>query len=270
MPELPEVETTRRGLLPVVTGRRIERLWVRDYRLRWPIDPGLPARLAGLTIRTIDRRAKYLILHLSQGSLLIHLGMSGSLRVVTTATAPAPWDLYDLILADGAILRLRDPRRFGALLWTLTPARHPLLAAIGPEPLADAFDGQYLYTRSRGRRVAIRDFLLNSHVVAGIGNIYAHEALFAAGIHPTRAAGGISRGRYERLAQALIAVLQQAIAVGGTTLRDFAASDGRPGYFQQQLCVYGRGGQPCPQCQRPIRRQAISGRGSYFCPHCQR
>ncbi|MHB1566368.1 MAG: bifunctional DNA-formamidopyrimidine glycosylase/DNA-(apurinic or apyrimidinic site) lyase [Acidiferrobacter sp.] len=270
MPELPEVETTRRGLLPVVTGRRIERLWVRDYRLRWPIDPGLPARLAGLTILTIDRRAKYLLLRLSQGSLIVHLGMSGSLRIVTTATAPGPWDPYDLILADGIILRLRDPRRFGALLWTLTPAHHPLLAAIGPEPLASAFDGQYLYARSRGRRVAIRDFLLNSHIVAGIGNIYAHEALFAAGIHPTRAAGGISRGRYERLAQALIAVLKQAIAVGGTTLRDFAASDGRPGYFQQQLHVYGRGGKPCHQCQRPIRRQTVSGRGSYFCPHCQR
>lgn len=269
MPELPEVETTRRGLLPVVSGQRIERLWVRDYRLRWPIDRALPAYLAGLTVKTIDRRGKYLLFRLSTGSLIVHLGMSGSLRVVTTPTPPGPWDPFDLILANGLALRLRDPRRFSALLWTPMPATHPLLAAIGPEPLEGAVDGPYLYARSRGRHVAIRDFLLNGRIVAGIGNIYANEALFAAGIRPSRAAGGISRCRYGVLAQALTTVLQQAIAVGGTTLRDFTASDGRPGYFQQQLLVYGRAGGRCRQCQGLIRRQILSGRGSYFCPHCQ-
>ena len=270
MPELPEVETTRRGLIPWMRGARIADLVVRDRRLRWPIAPDLGARLRGRTIKDIGRRGKYLLVWLDRGALILHLGMSGSLRVVGDTPA-GPHDPFDLVLAGDPRMRvrLRDPRRFGALLHSDDPLSHPLIATLGPDPLEAGFDGRYLRERARGRTVAIRDLLLNGHVVAGIGNIYANEALFEAGIHPRRPAGRISAGRYDALAGAIIAVLSQALSAGGTTLKDFAASDGQPGYFQQQLRVYGRAGAPCPRCAAPIARLTAGARSSYYCPRCQ-
>ncbi len=270
MPELPEVETTRRGLIPWMRGARITDLVVRDHRLRWPIAPDLGARLRGRTIKDISRRGKYLLVWLDRGALIMHLGMSGSLRVVND-TPPGPHDPFDLVLAGNppVRIRLRDPRRFGALLYSDDPLSHPLIATLGPEPLEAGFDGAYLHEQARGRTIAIRDLLLNGRVVAGIGNIYANEALFEAGIHPRRPAGRIGAGRYDALARAIVAVLSRAVSAGGTTLKDFAASDGRPGYFQQQLCVYGRAGGACPRCAAPVARLTMGGRSGYYCPRCQ-
>ena len=272
MPELPEVETTRRGLIPWMRGATIAELIVREPRLRWPIAADLGGRLRGRVVTDLIRRGKYLIVSLEQGALIVHLGMSGSLRVVGPEVAPGPTEPFDLVLAGepGMRVRMRDPRRFGALLYSEDPLSHPLIAPLGPEPLEAGFDGAYLHARSRGRTIAIRDLLLNGHIVAGIGNIYANEALFEAGIHPGRAAGRIGAARYGALAQALITVLSQALEAGGTTLKDFAGSDGRPGYFQQQLQVYGREGAPCRRCKAPIARLPGAGRSSYYCPKCQR
>ncbi len=271
MPELPEVETTRRGIAPHVTGRRIARLLVREARLRWPVEATLARMLAGQRIVAVTRRGKYLLLGLDQGTLILHLGMSGSLRLVA-ATAPAGrHDHVDLLFDDGRCLRLTDPRRFGALIWTRDAALdHPLLASLGPEPLAEDFNGDTLWQAARGRRIAIKVFIMDSHVVVGVGNIYASEALFRAGIHPARAAGRISRARMAALAEAIKAVLNEAIAQGGTTLRDFVGGDGRPGYFRQQLAVYGREGEPCLRCGAPIRQQRLGQRASYYCVQCQR
>ncbi|HUW97664.1 MAG TPA: bifunctional DNA-formamidopyrimidine glycosylase/DNA-(apurinic or apyrimidinic site) lyase [Acidiferrobacter sp.] len=269
MPELPEVETTLRGLAPLLCGARITGLIVRDARLRWPIAPGLSRIVSGQTIRKLTRRSKYLLFDLGAGSLIIHLGMSGSLQVTSAGRPPGPWDPFDIVFADGQCLRMRDPRRFGALLYSEDPRHHPLIRQLGPEPLAAEFSGAYLHDRARGRKVAIRDFLLNGRIVAGIGNIYAHEALFEAGIRPLRAAGRISLARYEALATAIIDVLNRAIAAGGTTLQDFVGSDGRPGYFQQQLRVYGREGASCLRCRGTIARLSHSARSSYYCPKCQ-
>ena len=272
MPELPEVETTLRGLKPWVVGARIKELVVYDRRLRWPIASDLPEILAKKTIRGLSRRAKYLLFDVGPGSLIVHLGMSGSLRILEAACAPSRWDPFDLVFAGspGLCLRMRDPRRFGALLYTEDPATHPLIAPLGPEPLEPGFEGSYLHARARGRTLAIRDFLMNGHIVAGIGNIYAHEALFLAGIRPQRAAGRVSRAECDHLADAIVTVLTQAIAAGGTTLKDFRGSDGRPGYFSQELNVYGRTGAPCHRCQTPIRRRVSGARSSYYCPSCQR
>lgn len=270
MPELPEVETTRRGIEPHLLGRRIARLAVRERRLRWPVPRGLEATVAGQRIHAVRRRAKYLLIDLDTGSLILHLGMSGALRILPAATPPGKHDHLDLDLDDGQCLRLTDPRRFGALLWTTRrPESHKLLRELGPEPLSDDFNGDYLFELSRGRRAAVKSFIMDSHVVVGVGNIYANEALFLAGIHPARAAGRISRQRYEQLAAAIKAVLEQSIRVGGTTLRDFTGSDGRPGYFRQSLRVYERAGQPCPACGEAIRLKRIGQRSSYYCPHCQ-
>ncbi len=270
MPELPEVETTRRGLLPLVRGARIAALVVYDPRLRWPIPPVLSRILPGRVIHDLRRRGKYLLADCDRGTLILHLGMSGSLRVVDAGLAPGPWDAFDLVLANGQGVRLRDPRRFGALLYTPRAARHPLLAHLGPEPLEAGFDGAYLHERARGRRVAIRDFLMNTRVVAGIGNIYANESLFKAGIDPRRAAGRVARPRYEALSRAIVTVLTEAIAQGGTTLKDFSGSDGRPGYFQQALRVYGRAGAPCQSCRTPVVGVSLGGRSAYYCLRCQR
>ncbi len=271
MPELPEVETTRRGIEPHVKGRRVTGVVVRQRRLRWPVPRALERALPGQVIRAVERRAKYLLLVTDAGTAIVHLGMSGSLRLVPADSAPGPHDHVDLVLDDGNCLRLTDPRRFGALLWTRTdPTRHRLLRDLGPEPFDAAFDGAWLYRRSRGRRVAVKSFLMDSHTVAGVGNIYANEALFLAGIHPARPAGRISRQRYERLAKSVRDILQQAIARGGTTLRDFVGGDGRPGYFQQTLRVYGRAGEPCMQCGAPIRATRIGQRSTFYCPRCQR
>lgn len=269
MPELPEVETTRRGLMPLLCGARITALVVRDRRLRWPIAPQLETLLPGRTIVRIDRRGKYLLLDLGDGSLIIHLGMSGSLQMVAAHKPPGPWDPFDILITGGRCLRMRDPRRFGALLFSEDPASHPLLRHLGPEPFEAGFSGAHLHLRARGRRIAVRDFLLNGQIVAGIGNIYANEALFCAGIRPGRAAGRISLARYQTLASAIVAVLSRAIAVGGTTLKDFSGSDGRPGYFQQELKVYGRAGEPCVRCGTPILRLSHLARGGFYCPRCQ-
>ena len=271
MPELPEVETTRRGIAPHVEGRRVTKVVVRQRRLRWPVPRALQRELTGQTVKSVGRRAKYLLLGTDAGTAILHLGMSGSLRLVPADSPPGPHDHVDLVLDDGNCLRLTDPRRFGALLWTRAdPARHPLLRDLGPEPFDAAFNGAYLYRRARGRRLAVKNFLMDSHIVAGVGNIYANEALFLAGIHPARPAGCISARRYERLAQSVRDILQQAIAQGGTTLRDFVGGDGRPGYFRQTLRVYGRAGQPCPVCNTRLRVTHIGQRSTFYCPRCQR
>ncbi len=271
MPELPEVETSRRGIEPHLLGRRIEQLEVREPRLRWPVPPDTAERVAGQRILALRRRGKYLLCDLAQGVLMLHLGMSGSLRVLPTRTAPGAHDHIDLHLSDGQCLRFRDPRRFGMLQWTAAPAEaHPLLRALGPEPLEPAFSGAYLHQRARGRRASIKTFIMDSHVVVGVGNIYANEALHLARIHPNRAAGRISGARLAVLVRAIRDVLAAAIAQGGTSLRDFVREDGKPGYFAQSLRVYGRAGQPCPRCGGHIHQRRIGQRSSFYCAACQR
>jgi formamidopyrimidine-DNA glycosylase len=270
MPELPEVETTRRALAPLVTGQRIAALRVRDRRLRWPIEPGLARKVAGHRIAELDRRGKYLVLALDKAYLLIHLGMSGSLRYLSQSEAVNKHDHYDIELVGGALLRYNDPRRFGSLHYTADPAGHPLLRDLGPEPLAASFDGDHLWRLSRGRRTAVKSFIMNGEVVVGVGNIYANEALFRAGIHPKRSAGRVSRERFGRLAEQIRCVLEDALASGGTTLRDFVGGDGRPGYFRQSLAVYEREGQACLRSGHAIKRAVIGQRASYYCPACQR
>ena len=269
MPELPEVETTRRGIAPLVTGRHVAQVVVRDGRLRWPVAPDLDARLRGERLERVDRRGKYLLFRFAQGCLIAHLGMSGSLRVLDAQTPPAPHDHIDLVFDSHQALRLRDPRRFGAVIWSADPANHPLLKNLGPEPLGPALTAEYLATRARGRRRAIKDFLMDAHTVVGVGNIYASEALFAAGVRPTRAAGRLTRREWARVVDAIRATLNEAIQAGGTTLRDFSQADGRPGYYRHALKVYGRAGQPCLSCGRAIVPRIIGQRASFYCPGCQ-
>ncbi len=272
MPELPEVETVRRGLAPFLAGRRIDRVEVREHRLRWPVPADLAARLHGRTVRGLERRGKYLIATLDSGDrLLLHLGMSGRIQVVDAGTPLRKHDHIDLHLDSGRIVRFHDPRRFGALLlWPAAEARHALLADLGPEPFAAPFDGAYLFACSRGRRTAVKSFVMDSRTVVGAGNIYASAALFHAGFRPTRAAGRLTRADCERLAGAIRAVLAAAVEQGGTTLRDFAGAQGESGYFQQVLSVYGRDGAPCRRCATPIRRVVVGQRSSFYCPRCQR
>ena len=271
MPELPEVETTRRGISPHLTGQSVSGVTVRDRRLRWPVPQGIEARMAGETIRSVERRAKYLLLRAGAGTAILHLGMSGSLRIADETAEPGRHDHVDIRLASGRVLRFNDPRRFGCLLWTESdPLEHPLLAKLGPEPLGDAFDGGHLAASARGRRIAIKPHLMNSRVVVGVGNIYASEALFRSGIHPRRAAGRISRPRLDGLAAAVKAVLEDSIRYGGTTLRDFYDGEGRPGYFRNELRVYGRDGEPCVRCRTPVRQVVLGQRSTYYCVNCQR
>jgi formamidopyrimidine-DNA glycosylase len=270
MPELPEVETTRRGIAPWLEGHRIKRVTLRRRDLRWPIAAAISTELPGQRVEAVERRAKYLLLHTGAGSALIHLGMSGSLRVLDAGTVPHKHDHYDLLLDSGRIVRFTDPRRFGCLLWQPAGDIHPLLAALGPEPLSTDFDGDHLWRRSRGRRAAVKSFLMDQTVVVGVGNIYASEALFAAGIHPGRAAGRISRARYGRLAAAVGEVLAHAIGRGGTTLRDFMHPDGARGWFEPELTVYGRAGQACRRCGSAVRARVLGQRNTFFCPRCQR
>ncbi|GAB1406497.1 bifunctional DNA-formamidopyrimidine glycosylase/DNA-(apurinic or apyrimidinic site) lyase [Thermomonas brevis] len=270
MPELPEVETTRRGLLPHLAGRRIERVLLRRPDLRWPIPREVEDLLPEQRIDGIRRRAKYLLLDTAAGSALLHLGMSGSLRVLPADAPVRAHDHVDIALDNERLLRFNDPRRFGCLLWQAPGDTHPLLAGLGPEPLSDDFDGDHLFELSRGRKAPVKTFLMDQSVVVGVGNIYAAEALFMAGISPLRAAGTIARGRYAALADAAKAVLQHAIARGGTTLRDFISPDGAPGYFEQELSVYGRGGLPCPRCGRALKQASIGQRASVWCGYCQR
>lgn len=271
MPELPEVETTLRGLIPHLLGRQVIQVLVRTPALRWPLPGHLAELLSGQTILGLSRRAKYLLIAFEQGTVLLHLGMSGHLRMVPSHTPAGKHDHIDLQLSDGQQLRYHDPRRFGALLWIEQEDlhTHPLLSRLGPEPFAPEMTGGYLYSHARGRRVTVKSFIMDQRIVVGVGNIYASEALFRAGIHPQRAAGRVSRARFDALAAAMREVLSAAIAAGGTTLRDFSNAAGRPGYFSQQLRVYGRSGQPCPNCGAFLCQQRIAQRASYFCPHCQ-
>ncbi len=270
MPELPEVETTRRGLEPHLLGRRIAAIELRRERLRWPIPAEVSARLVGEEIAAIRRRAKYLLLDTGDGSALWHLGMSGSLRVLPADVAVRAHDHVDFALDDGRVLRFNDPRRFGCLLWQATGDTHELLRGLGPEPLSADFDGDYLHARARGRKASIKTFLMDQTVVVGVGNIYAAEALFAAGIAPQREAGKISRARFLLLVDAIKQILARAIEHGGTTLRDFINPDGLPGYFEQELFVYGRGGEPCKHCGTRLKEAKIGQRASVWCPKCQR
>ncbi len=304
MPELPEVETTRRGLSPHLEGATISGMAIRCARLRWPIPEDMP--LPGQTVLALTRRAKYLLLscgnghgeinetrhvrfphpnplpegegtnellrdfHIS-GTLILHLGMSGSLRILPADTPAEKHEHFDLVLDNGLLMRLRDPRRFGAVLWHAGDINtHPLLARLGPEPLEDGFDARYLYRVTRGRNVAVKQFIMDSQVVVGVGNIYASEALFSAGISPQQIAGKLSLARCIKLVAAIRATLNAAIIAGGSTLRDFVNSSGNPGYFQQQHWVYGRAGAPCRRCDAPIRQIKQGQRSSFYCIHCQK
>ncbi|WP_271271410.1 bifunctional DNA-formamidopyrimidine glycosylase/DNA-(apurinic or apyrimidinic site) lyase [Aliamphritea hakodatensis] len=270
MPELPEVETTRRGIEPHIVGQEIDQLIVRQPKLRWPVPEQLSGWLKGKVIESVQRRGKYLLLNTDQGAAMYHLGMSGSLYMVSADQPPAYHDHVDLVLKNGMALRLTDPRRFGSLLWQPRGEQHELLVKLGPEPLSDAFDADHLQAACAGRKVAIKQLVMNSAVVVGVGNIYANEALFAAGIHPKRAAGRISRQRIAQLVTEIKRILAAAIAQGGTTLKDFIGGDGKPGYFKQELSVYGRGGEACVRCDAPLTEIRLGQRSTVFCPNCQR
>ena len=270
MPELPEVETSRRGIEPHIVGTTVTRVLIRNRSLRWPVSRTVDRKLPGQAITSVTRRAKYLLINTPEGSAILHLGMSGSVFVVDHDTPAGVHDHVDIDLDSGRSLRFRDPRRFGSLHWSKNPLEHKLLKSLGPEPLGDEFDGEYLWSRSRGRRVSIKQFIMNAHVVVGVGNIYASEALYLAGINPRRAAGRVARARYDVLATAIRNVLASAIKAGGTTLRDFYGGDGEAGYFQQQLEVYGREGQMCRRCDAPIRAIVQGQRSTYYCTQCQR
>lgn len=271
MPELPEVETTRRGIAPHIEGKRVSHMVIRHHQLRWPVDPQLPTYLAKKTLRAVHRRGKYLLLEFVQGHLLIHLGMSGSLRIVDSKKEPPQkHDHIDIIFSANIALRFHDPRRFGSVLWTTDdPFQHKLIAKLGPEPLSDDFTSEYLFQRSRKRKKDVKTFIMDSHIVVGVGNIYANESLFTAGIRPTKAAEKLTRKQCERWVADIKTVLQRSITQGGTTLRDFVGGDGKPGYFAQQLHVYGRGGEPCTQCTKPLKEIRQAQRATVYCTQCQ-
>ncbi len=271
MPELPEVETTRRGLAPHVERQKVTAVSIYDHRLRWPVPHDLPRRLVGRVVDRVDRRSKYLLFRFGKDTFIVHLGMTGSLRVYYDPPPKRAHDHVDLAFGNGAILRYHDPRRFGAMLWSPHSAQpHALLASLGPEPFAPEFNVDYLHAATRRRSVAIKLALMDSHLVVGVGNIYANEALFRAGIRPTRPANKISRDRLARLVDAVRATLSEAISKGGSTLRDYVDSAGNPGYFQHEYNVYGRDGDPCKVCGAAIRSLRQGGRATTFCGHCQR
>lgn len=271
MPELPEVETTRRGISPHVVNKPICAVAIRQQRLRWPVPAGLEQELVGKRITAVGRRAKYLIFRLEHGCVLLHLGMSGSLRIVSASAPAGKHDHVDIVFNDGRCLRLRDPRRFGSIHWTgRDPLQHPLLRDLGPEPLGQDFGAAHLHALSRRRTQSVKTFIMDSRTVVGVGNIYASEALFRSGIHPLRGAGNISLKRYRALAGAIRDVLNAALDKGGTTLRDFVGGDGSPGYFGLELDVYGRAGEPCRNCAGSIRQVRLGQRSTYYCPRCQR
>lgn len=270
MPELPEVETTRRGLLPHLKDHKVTDIKIRNRQLRWPTPRALKQKLVGQKITDIRRRGKYLIFDFEQGHMLAHLGMSGSLRIVDRQAAVRKHDHIDWLLDSDRILRFHDPRRFGSIHWIVGDVlQHPLLKNLGAEPLEESFNGEYLSIHGNNRKVAVKSFIMNARVVTGVGNIYASESLFMAGIHPNRPAGEISPANYQRLAEAIKAVLNASIEQGGTTLRDFVNENGNPGYFRQQLRAYEQAGNPCVQCGEIIRMLVIGQRASYFCPRCQ-
>ena len=269
MPELPEVETTRAGIEPHLVDRTITAVTVRENRLRWPVSPELSQMATGQTIVSVERRAKYLLIGLRRGFVMIHLGMSGSLRILAQETAPQRHDHFDMMLDSGVILRYRDPRRFGSIFW-LDQLSHRLLDQLGPEPLGEDFDGTTLFKASRGKARNVKTLIMDAGVVVGVGNIYANEALYLAGIRPTQPAGKVTIKRYHRLADAIKSVLEKAIAAGGTSLRDFLKEDGKPGYFRHALKVYDRAGEPCLGCHKPLSSVRITGRATVFCKRCQR
>jgi len=269
MPELPEVETSRRGISPYLVGERIDDIVIRDRRLRWPVSTDVDKHLTGATVTSVNRRAKYLLLNTTDGTAIMHLGMSGSVFIVDRDTPAGVHDHFDINMRSGRSLRYRDPRRFGSLHWTDDVAQHWLIRDLGPEPLGSDFSGDYLWSRSRGRRVTIKQFIMNARIVVGVGNIYASEALFMAGIHPRRAAGRISLLRYEKLVDAIKTVLESAIKAGGTTLRDFYGGDGEAGYFRQELLVYGRDDEPCKHCGKTLTVIVLGQRSTYYCKRCQ-
>ena len=270
MPELPEVETTLRGIAPHTINRKVSRVLVRQPRLRWPIPEELPGLIEGEKLRKISRRGKYLLFEFATGQALIHLGMSGSLRMVPADTPPNPHDHFDWIFGDTA-LRYHDPRRFGCLLWVDgKPSEHKLLAKLGPEPLTDEFNADYLFQRSRKRTQAVKQFIMDSHIVVGVGNIYANESLFMSRIKPIRKAGTLTRKNCEDLVRDIKFVLTRSIEQGGTTLRDFVGGDGKPGYFKQQLLVYGRGGEPCTECGKGLKEVRMTDRTTVYCVDCQK
>ena len=270
MPELPEVETTRRGIAPALLNSRVLEAVVRERRLRWPIPVEFERSVRGQVVRAVERRAKYILIRFDSGSLILHLGMSGSLRLVKPGTPARKHDHWDLVLSSTWVLRFHDPRRFGSLLWTAEdPELHPLLAKLAPEPLSEGFDGEYLFKRTRKRKVAIKQLLMNSQIVVGVGNIYASEALFRACVSPRRTAGRISRAEAAKLARAVKTVLSAAVKTGGTTLRDYVNADGDPGYFKQKLFVYERAGDPCRVCKSPVKHFTQGQRSTYWCATCQ-
>lgn len=270
MPELPEVETTLRGISPFIQpGDHIVKIDVRQPSLRWPIPEDLQ-RARDIKVKGLLRRGKYILIETQQGTLIIHLGMSGSMRITSRDTIAGKHDHYDIVLADGNIIRYCDPRRFGCLLLTEKWQQHELLCSLGPEPLSKQFDSSYLYAVSRKRQITIKQLIMNSHIVVGVGNIYANEALFLTGVRPTVRAGRLSKIKIEQLTQNIKAVLDAAIQQGGTTLKDFTKSDGKPGYFKQSLQVYGRQGEPCHTCGTAIKQIKQNQRASFYCPQCQK
>ncbi len=271
MPELPEVETTRLGILPHIQNQKVTAVVIRQPKLRWPVAPELSEALVGQRIISVQRRGKYLLLATNTGTLLIHLGMSGSLKIVAQKQAPGKHDHVDILMQGSTMLRYTDPRRFGCMLWQHGDVlAHTLLRHLGPEPLGDDFDGAVLFQKSRLRKTPVKSFIMDSHIVVGVGNIYANEALFLAGINPKIAAGKIARQRYQKLAHCIRVILQQAIKLGGTTLKDFTGSDGKPGYFKQELRVYGRGGRPCTSCGQALKEIRLGQRSTVYCSRCQR
>jgi formamidopyrimidine-DNA glycosylase len=271
MPELPEVETTLKGIKPFVLQQQITSVVIRHHGLRWPVPADLAGVLAGQTVQQLTRRGKYLLFQTERGNLLLHLGMSGSLRILTQFAPAKKHDHLDISLANGIILRLTDPRRFGAVLWTEDDVSlHPLIAHLGPEPLETSFTGDYLWKKSRHRKVSVKTFLMDSKIVVGVGNIYAAESLFAARLNPKKAAGKISLRDYKILCLSVKKILRQAIKKGGTTLKDFVGSDGKKGYFSINLKVYGRGGKKCLVCDTTLKENRLGQRSTVYCPRCQR
>lgn len=271
MPELPEVETSRRGIEPHLLNKTIKTVTIRQHKLRWPIPKNLPALAEGQKVREVCRRAKYIYLKLDNGSIIIHLGMSGSLRICTDKTPPEKHDHIDICVSGNKTLRLRDPRKFGCVLWTADNIHeHKLFKSLGPEPLDDIFTAQYLHKKSRKRTCSIKSFIMNSHMVVGVGNIYASESLFKAGISPKRKAGSVSLVRFEKLVAAIKMTLRESIEQGGTTLKDFTGGDGQPGYFAQKLLVYGRTNDDCTNCGKPIKQFTQQARSTFYCSQCQR
>ncbi len=271
MPELPEVETTRRGIAPHVIEKLISKVIIREHKLRWQIPPKLKQNLQDQTFHKLERRAKYLIFHTDTGFMLLHLGMSGSLRIVPIGIKPEKHDHVDIQFTTGQVLRFRDPRKFGSIHWTTDePSQHVLLHHLGPEPLSKEFNTNYLFQKSRKRSQSVKTFIMDSRIVVGVGNIYASESLFLAGIHPKRKAGNVSLERYELLVAAIKTVLKSAIKKGGTTLRDFVSGEGKPGYFKNELKAYDRSDQPCVVCGNLIKCIRLGQRSTYYCNCCQK